>query len=143
MSMTAECLKVYNLKINSAGEIIGSTKEPQNDDAAVELDRLVHVYMSQHNEASYRAALEQVLNDPSNEALTRQYNASVRVGPRSEVTTSNTPHTGDDASAKIDRLARAFMAKTGEENYSNAINHVLQEDARLRAEYQACVGSHK
>jgi hypothetical protein len=72
MEMSAEAVKVYDLKVSSDGRGIGE----DDDRPDLELDRAIRRYMAENGVASYSEAFDAVRADPRYADQVKAYAAS-------------------------------------------------------------------
>lgn len=124
MTMTAECLKVYSLRLDGNGNIIGQVNPRlDRDEAGRQLSRAAR-RLAFEQCCSFTEALRETMDDPKYEVLVRAYSALA-------------PPIDDgliDPAAEVHRLAQKRMSQT-DEDYATAARAVLDSDVDLRKAY--------
>lgn len=134
--MHAESLKVYALRINSMGEVVGEN----HDDPGAEIVGRAHEYQHDHPDLDFAEVLEIIRKKFP--ALFREYGQSGAdhrfAEQQGQLPASTGPNGADE---KVHEKTLRHMKDTGEKNYVAAANHVLAADATLRHNYSGCVGN--
>jgi hypothetical protein len=136
--MTCEAIKTYaiaRIVLNDDGTVANT---PAAVSTGQEFVALVDAYVRTHA-VPWAKAFEIVkASREGKDALRRYGQSGISAMNRPEVGSdlhSEHPALTDRPDVEIDRLAREHMSKTGEQNYSLAVRHVLKESHALRQAY--------